>query len=158
MIKNSLFKAYTSEVQVAFVLMAVENLFRKKLRYLRQLPVQFSLNQVHLKVSNTRLDFSVQSRRAVKPRYRFSVTLNEGNDFWSIGSFSYYRGQPINRYMLTSSPYRLQDFVNCALVAPETKHSVIISGLFEFMSNLGCEKDFEETLSQLLQSNSNGYL
>lgn len=158
MIKNSLFKAYTSEVQVAFVLMAVENLFRKKLRYLRQLPVQFSLNQVHLKVSNIRLDFLVQNRRAVIPRYRFSIVFSEGNDFWSVGSFSYYRGVPTNRYVLTSSPYRLQDFVNCALVAPETKYSVINSGLSEFMSNLGCEKDFEETLSQLLQANSKGYL
>lgn len=158
MIKNSLFEGYSSEVQVAFMLMAVEKLFRQKLRFLRHLPVQFSLNQVQLNVSDYRLDFSVQSRRAVKPRYRFSVAFNEGNDFWSIGSFSYYRGQPINRYMLTSSPYRLQDFVNCALVAPETKHSVIISGLFEFMSNLGCEKDFEEILIQLLQANSNGYL
>jgi hypothetical protein len=158
MIKNSLFKAYTSEVQVAFVLMAVENLFRKKLRYLRQLPVQFSLNQVHLKVSNTRLDFLVQNRRAVKPRYRFSIVFSEGNDSWSVGSFSYYRGVPTNRYVLTSSPYRLQDFINCALVVPETKHSIVISGLYEFMSNLGCEKDFEETLSQLLQANSNGYL
>lgn len=158
MIKNNLLEGYSSEVQVAFVLMAVENLFRKKLRYLRQLPVQFSLNQVHLKVSDYRLDFSVQNRRVVKPRYRFSIVFSEGNDSWSIGSFSYYRGVPTNRYVLTSSPYRLQDFVNCALVAPETKHSVIISGLNEFMSNLGCEKDFEETLSQLLQSNSNGYL
>ena len=60
--------------------------------------------------------------------------------------------------MLTSSPYRLQDFINCALVVPETKYSIVISGLYEFMSNLGCEKDFEEILIQLLQANSNGYL
>lgn len=158
MIKNSLFEGYSSEVQVAFMLMAVEKLFRYKLRYLCQLPVQFSLNQVHLKVSNTRLDFSVQNRRAIKPRYRFSIVFSEGNDSWSVGSFSYYRGVLTNRYVLTSSPYRLQDFVNCALVAPETKHSVIISGLTEFMSNLGCGKEFEETLNQLVQANSSGYL
>lgn len=52
MIKNSLFEGYSSEVQVAFMLMAVEKLFRQKLRYLRHLPVQFSLNQVQLKVSD----------------------------------------------------------------------------------------------------------
>ena len=75
MIKNSLFEGYSSEVQVAFMLMAVEKLFRHKLRYLRQLPVQFSLNQVYLKISDIRLDFSVQNRRAVKPRYRFSIVL-----------------------------------------------------------------------------------
>lgn len=104
------------------------------------------------------MDFSVQSRRAVKPRYRFSIVFTEDTDFWSLGSFSYYRGRPVNRYMLTSSPYRLQDFINCALVVPELKHSIVISGLYEFMSNLGCEKDFEEILIQLLQANSNGYL
>lgn len=158
MIKNSLFEGYSSEVQVALMLMAVEKLFRQKLRYLRHLPVQFSLNQIQLKVSDCRLDFSVQSRRAVKPRYRFSIVFTEDTDFWSLGSFSYYRGRPVNRYMLTSSPYRLQDFINCALVVPETKHSIVISGLYEFMSNLGCEKDFEEILIQLLQANSNGYL